>query len=133
MVPIRGCPTLRGSVGTCTPVQLVVAALVLLLVQPTWALVGCESDKDYSVIYTRSSGDDTDADIIDVSGHGGYRAYLPIFAYGQDDSSDKPVDDISPDTNCTNISEWEVGVGWVGLTGRCVYVGADDGSVLGGE
>lgn len=43
-----------------------VSVLALLLVHPSWAYAEYESDTDYSVIYTRSSGDDTDADIIDT-------------------------------------------------------------------
>ncbi|GAB4277748.1 MAG: hypothetical protein Kow0056_09520 [Coriobacteriia bacterium] len=51
-----------------------------------------------------------DCDFLYVSGHGYSRAKFPIFRYGVS----APVDSISPDTNCTNDSPWEVGIEWKG-------------------
>ncbi|TLM80181.1 MAG: hypothetical protein FDZ70_01840 [Actinobacteria bacterium] len=82
------------------------------------SMSGAHSNHPDHTTFTHGPNDDNtgaagDAvDLLYVSGHGWDHAKLPIF--DSTSSHDAlPPDSISPDTNCTNDSPWEVGVGWI--------------------
>jgi len=75
------------------------------------------ANKPHHYHFTHGPYDDNyqgadDADILYQSGHGFDQGFIPIYDYYGDATYS---DSISPDTNCTNSSPWEIGVDWAGL------------------